>query len=254
MDQWEAIRLRVVRDGEPIKAVARDLVVAPNTVRKYVRSCDPPRRLAFQRARVLDRYRSTISELLRQTPKLTAARIGALLRQRYGPEMLISERSLREYVAECRSELVPKEAFVRAKYAPGDQAQFDFSPMRAIIGGTEVELQVFVMRLSYCGHFYARTSHRQDQPALFAGLLEAARFFGGLPRVAIFDNAKTAVRRILKGREREENSAFRSFRGALALQVEYAAPRSGNQKGGVEGYVGFVEDNFFRPMPSYESI
>ena len=254
LDQWEQIRLRCVRDGEPIKAVARDLGMAPNTVRKYVRSLEPPGKVHLHRGRRLDRYQSTIQELLRSTPRITARRIGDILRARYNPELVVCERALRQYVARCRSALTPKEAFVRAYYVPGDQAQFDFSPMRATIAGTEVILQVFVMRLSYSGHFFARASHRQDHPALFSGLLEAVQFFGGLPRTAVFDNAKTAVQRTLKSREREENSEFRAFRGALALQVEYAAPRSGNQKGGVEGYLGFVEDNFFRPMPSYSSV
>lgn len=254
LDQWEEIRLRCVRDGEPIKAVARDLGIAPNTVRKYVRSHQPPGKACLSRSRRLDRYETTIRELLRSTPRITASRIGSVLREQYDPELVISERALRLYVARCRGQLAPKEAFVRARYVPGDQAQFDFSPMRASIAGEELMLHVFVMRLSYSGHFFARASRREDQPALFSGLLESVQFFGGLPRVAIFDNAKTAVQRILKGREREENATFRAFRGALALQVEYAAPRSGNQKGGVEGYVGFVEDNFFRPMPAYESV
>lgn len=254
MELWEAIRLRVVRDKEPVKTVARDLGIAANTVRKYARTSDPPPKLTLHRARRLDRWRPTVSKILRATPKITAKRIGTILQQQYDPDLTISERSLREFVAECRRELEPKEAFVRATYAPGSQAQFDFSPMRAEIAGKIIELQLFVMRLSYSGHFFARASHRQHQPALFTGLLRAVQFFGGIPRVAIFDNAKTAVKRILKGRDREENPAFLAFRGALALEVQYAAPRAGNQKGGVEGYIGYVEDNFFRPAPAFESL
>lgn len=254
MDQWEQVRLRCVRDGEPIKTVARELGVAPNTVRKYVRSLQPPTRAKLKRARRLDRYQDVIQALLRATPRITAVRIGAVLREQYDPDLVICERALRNYIAGLRSAHRPREAFVRARYSPGDQAQFDFSPMRAVVAGVEVALHVFVIRLSYSGHFYARASYREDQPALFAGLLEGFQFFGGLPRVAVFDNAKTAVQRILKSRERDENQTFKAFRGAMALQVEYAAPRSGNQKGGVEGYVGFVEDNFFRPMPSYDTL
>ena len=254
MDQWEAIRIRVVRDNEPIKLVARDLGISKNTVRKYIRSLDPPAKVKLKRARRLDAWRATVSELLRSTPKITAKRIGTILRQQYDPELVVSERSLREFVADLRKALVPKEAFVRATYAPGYQAQFDFSPMKANIAGTVIDLHIFVMRLSYSGHFYARASYREDRPALFCGLLRALEFFGGIPRVAIFDNAKTAVQHILKGRDREENPAFLAFRGALALEVQYAAPRAGNQKGGVEGYVGYVEDNFFRPIPWFASV
>jgi len=171
MDQWEVIRLRCVRDAEPIKRVARDLGLAPNTVRKYVRTQTVPQKVTLHRVRRLDRFQVVIDEYLRETPKITATRIGALLRQRHDADLQIGERALREYVASRRERLVPKEAFVRAEYAPGDQAQFDFSPMRVMLGGIEQVVQVFAMRLSYSGSFFARASYRQDRPALFAGLL-----------------------------------------------------------------------------------
>ena len=60
--------------------------------------------------------------------------------------------------------------------------------------------------------------------------------------------------RVLRGRNREENEAFAAFRGALALHVEFAAPAKGNEKGGVEGAHGFIEDNFFRPTPSFADL
>jgi hypothetical protein len=47
---------------------------------------------------------------------------------------------------------------------------------------------------------------------------------------------------------------FRAFCADLALEVEFAAPRRGNEKGGVEGIMGYIEDNVFRPIPSFASI
>jgi hypothetical protein len=85
-------------------------------------------------------------------------------------------------------------------------------------------------------------------------IIEALKFFDGIPDIAVFDNAKTAVTHVLRGRELIENEGFLAFRGALALEVQYAAPRRGNEKGGVEGTHGFVEDNFFRPMPTFCSL
>lgn len=254
MDQWEVIRLRCVRDKEPIKRVARELGLAPNTVRKYVRTQIVPRKMTICRERRLDRFRAVIDEYLRTTPKITARRIGVLLLERHDAQLRVCERALRQYVAMRRAALTPKEAFVRAEYQPGDQAQFDFSPMRAIIAGVEQKLHVFAMRLSYSTHFFARASMHEDQPALFTGLLDGLQFFDGLPRVAVFDNAKTAVQRVLRGRNREQNAQFREFCGSLALQVEFAAPRRGNEKGGVEGLMGYIEDNFFRPVPQFESL
>jgi hypothetical protein len=126
--------------------------------------------------------------------------------------------------------------------------------MSVLLAGVVVVVQLFVVRLSYSGRFMARASMRCDQPSLFAGLLAGFSAFGGLTRTSIFDNASTAVTRVLRGRNRAENEAFSAFRGGLALHVAFAAPAKGNEKGGVEGVHGFIEDNFFRPIPSYVDL
>jgi len=254
METWETIRLRCRRDGEKIKPVARELGLAPNTVRKYLRCDGPPKRRARPRAKLLDAYATHIDELIRSTPKITAVRVGSYLRQNVDAELHVDERTLREYVAARRAVLVPREAFVRAAYAPGDQSQFDFSPMSVLLAGVLVVVQLFVVRLSYSGRFMARASMHYDQPALFEGLLAGFVAFGGLPRSSIFDNASTAVTRVLRGRNRVENEAFAAFRGGLALHVAFAAPGKGNEKGGVEGVHGYIEDNFFRPTPSFAGL
>jgi transposase len=254
MKNWETIRLRCRRDGEPIKVVARETHLSPNTVRKYLRCDEPPLRKANARPFKLGRFESQIDELLRSTPKITAVRIGTYLRANVDPDIRIDESTLRKYVARRRALIVPKEAFIRARYAPGDQAQFDFSPMTVTLAGIVVVVQLFAMRLSYSGRYFARASMRCDRPSLFAGLLAACTTFGGTPRTSIFDNATTAVKRILRGTSRTENDEFSAFRGALLLDVQFAAPAKGNEKGGVEGIHGYIEDNFFRPMPSFESL
>lgn len=253
MKNWENIRQRY-RDGEKIKPLARELGMTPRTVRKYIRQGHSPKRVDQQRQSRLDTYRTHIDELLRSTPKITAVRIGSYLRQNVDHELAVGQSALRAYVAARRCVIQPKEAFIRARYGPGDQAQFDFSPMTVLLDGVETVVQLFSMRLSYSGRTFARTSLREDRPSLFAGLLAAFEAFGGLPRYAVFDNAKTAVTRILRGRDREQNDAFAEFRGALALRVEFAAPAKGNEKGGVEGIHGFIEDNFFRPMPAFATL
>src|ERR1035441_9362595 len=103
----------------------------------------------------LERYRSHIDGLILSTPKITAARIGSYLRQNVDADLVADERTLRHYVATRRTVLVPREAFVRAAYAPGAQSQFDFSPMSVRLAGVIVVLQLFVLRLSYSGRFTA---------------------------------------------------------------------------------------------------
>jgi transposase len=253
MDTWESIRLRR-RAGEKIKQIARALELSPHTVRKFLRQDTPPKRIEAPRPSRLDRYQNHIDDLLRSTSKITAVRIGSYLRQNVDHELVIGQSALRAYVAKRKSIIRPKETFIRASYAPGDQAQFDFSAMHVVLAGVPTVVQLFVVRLSYSGRIFARASMRCDRPSLFAGLLAAFLCFQGVPRSAIFDNASTAVVRILRGRKRVENDAFAAFRGALALNVEFAAPAKGNEKGGVEGIHGFIEDNFFRPTPSFADL
>jgi len=160
MEVWESIRLRCRCDGEKIKPTARDLGIAPNTVRKYLRQDRPPKARVLQRPKQLNAYQSHIDNLIRSTPRITAIRIGSYLRQNVDPKLTIGERALRIYVANRRAVLVPKEAFIRAAYAPGDQSRFDFSPMSVYPAGVLVVVQLFVLRLSYSGRFMARASMR----------------------------------------------------------------------------------------------
>jgi transposase len=74
--------LRCGRDKEPIKLVARETGLAPNTIRKYLRRAEPPTRQPRPRARLLDPYVSHhVDELIKSTPKITAARVGSYLRE-----------------------------------------------------------------------------------------------------------------------------------------------------------------------------
>ena len=154
MDQWGSIRLRCVRVGEPIKVVARELGLSRNTVHKYVRSIVAPQPKPRRRERLLDPYQGQIDELLRSHPRITAVRIGQVLREKVNPQFRADESTLRKYVADRRKHIIPREAFVRATYQPGDQAQLDFTPVRVVVAGAEQLVQLFVMRLSYSGSIF----------------------------------------------------------------------------------------------------
>lgn len=255
LDIWETIRIRCVANKEPIKRVARELGISKNTVRKYLVSgvLPLPTKNAKRHPR-MSAFESHVDQLLRQTPKITAGRIAQIIKETIDPSFSINERSVREYVAKRRMHITPKEAYVRLIYTPGDQVQLDFKDVLAIIDGKEVELHMFVARLSYSTMCFARCYFTEDRPALFDGIVSSCVRFYGIPREGIFDNATTAVKRVLLGRNRELNTEFAALCGSLALKMNFAAPAKGNEKGGVEGIHGYIEDNFFRPMPAYQSL
>jgi transposase len=148
LDIWETIRIRCVRDKEPYKRVARELGISKNTLKKYVLSNQPPLPARpAGRMSSMARFEAHVDQLLRETPKITAARVAQVIRQTIDPTFRASERSIRQYVASRRVRLVAKEAFVRLVYLPGDQVQFDFKDVVVRIAGIETALHMFVARL-----------------------------------------------------------------------------------------------------------
>jgi transposase len=93
----------------------------------------------------------------------------------------------------------------------------------------------------------------QKQEAFFEGHIQAFRFFAAAPKRITYDNLKTAVFRILSGRNRTEQVAFVAFRSRYLFESRYCTPGQGHEKGGVESDVGFAQRNFMVPMPKVDS-
>ena len=67
----------------------------------------------------------------------------------------------------------------------------------------------------------------------------AFHYFGGVFRQVRYDNLKSAVKKILRGYQREETARFMAFRSHWGFGSEFGNPERGNEKGGVEGEVGY---------------
>jgi|HubBroStandDraft_1064217.scaffolds.fasta_scaffold34280_2 transposase len=254
MEDWQVIRKRRLVDGDGIKPLSRETKFARNTIRKYTRSSSPPKRSgAPTRTPSMAPYEGEVDALLEKEPKITSVRIGQILRESHAG-FALCERAVRTYVARRRRLLHPKEVFIRQVYVPGDQTQYDFKDVTAVVDGVESKLHLFTARLSYSTAWFGHCYRTEDRPALFDGLLRAGVEFGGVTKDGVFDNASTAVDKIHRGRRRTMNGEFAAFVGSLALNMQFAAPGKGNEKGGVEGAHGYVEDNFFRPMPVVGSL
>ena len=255
MEDWQNIRTRYRACGETIKSISRTTGHSKNTVRKYLRSDSvPQQKSVLTRSSILAPYLNEIRNLIKDTPKITASRIVAVLRERHGVPLCIKERAARKFIAKYRNELVSKEAFVRLVYAPASQMQIDFKDVVLRVNGNDIKHHLFTARLCYSGDFFAHVFRSEDTPSLLEGIVLACTYFGGSARECVFDNAKTAVKRVYSGRQRDVGSDYRAVCGSLGMQMHFAAPAKGNEKGGVESAHGFVEDNFFRPTRSGDSL
>ena len=98
--------------------------------------------------------------------------------------------------------------FVPLSFRPGEAFQFDWSEDFAVLGGERVKLQMAHMKLSHSRAFFLRAYPLQTHEMLFDAHWHGFRVFGGVPGRGIYDNMKTAVDRVGRGKERQINMRF----------------------------------------------
>lgn len=259
MDQIvECKQLRA--QGVGIRAIARQLSISRNTVRGYLRGDREPGVYSQKTRRgqpVGDKLRPRVVELLTaekeaETPRkqrLTAARIERIL---IAEGLRGSEASIRRLVREVRLEIRDplQHAYLPLEYEPGEDAQVDF--FEAVVDDTvEGRVKVFVLLVRACfsGRTYAYVAPNQTRESLLEGLMQAFEHFGGVFRTVWFDNLTPAVKRVLKGRDRELQEVFECFCAHYGFKAVFCAPGKGNEKGGVEGAVKYGRHEIFSPIP-----
>src|SRR5207249_2581224 len=99
-----------------------------------------------------------------------------------------------------------------------------------------------------------RAYYHATQQAFLEAHEFAFQFFGGVFRRLRYDNLKSAVKKILRGYQREETERLIAFRSHWGFQTEFCNPARGNEKGGVEGEVGYFRRNHLVPVPRVESL
>jgi len=101
--------------------------------------------------------------------------------------------------------------------------------------------------------FHCAYSHATQQ-ALLEGHELAFHYFGGVFRKLRYDNMTSVVKKILRGRQREETERIIAFRSHWGYQSEYCNPAKGNEKGGVEGELGWYRRNCLVPVPEAKDL
>jgi len=253
VSQWAEIRHMYVVQGVTKKEIARRLGVDVKTVRRAVASDEAPlARRSPRRGRRLDPFAEEVAGWLRDEPRLTAKRIGQLLRPRI--EFRLSARTLREFVADIRAEIRRPEAFVHRTHRAGHTMELDFGESWAVVAGHKRKVKFLVATLPGSNAYFAKAYPVERLECLLDALVLAFVYFGGLTARIVLDNTSLAVREVLKGPHRIEHKLFEAFRGALAVAADFCAPRKGNEKGSVERGVEYVRGLCFRPLLEVESF
>jgi transposase len=178
----------------------------------------------------------------------TAKRIFDRLKQEYG--FPGGYTIVKDYVhgRKVRS----REMFVPLTHAPGE-AQADFGEALAVIGGTQRKAHYFAMDLPQSDDCFVAAFPAETTEAFLEGHVRAFAHFGGVPTRILYDNTKIAVARILGGQERQRTRAFSELASHYLFASKFGRPARGNDKGKVEGLVGYARRNFMVPVPRFGS-
>lgn len=101
---------------------------------------------------------------------------------------------------------------------------------------------------------FVRAYTHERQEAFLDGFVHAFEFFGGVPTEGLLDNLKSAVQKILQGRDRLEQEAIIGLQAHYLFKAEFCNPASGNEKGRIEGTVGYIRRNALVPHPQVQSL
>lgn len=259
VEDYEQIRRAFFVEGLSIRAIHRKLRVDRETIRKAIVEPVPkPYQLNQPRAApVLGAYKERIKALLEESEKLprkqryTARTIYKIIREE-GYQGC--EGSVHNYVCQQCKERKRKEAYLPLEFDAGQDTQVDWGEATVRMAGETVKVQFFSMRLNYSKTRFVMAFPFQKQEAWFEGHIQGFHFFGGVPRRITYDNLKTAVYRVLEGKKRQEQQAFKAFRSYYLCESHYCTPAQAHEKGGVENDIGYAQRNFFSPIPEVDSF
>lgn len=258
VDEYELIRRKHFVDGMSQRAIARELGYARNTVAKAITNPIPPGyQLSEPRPKpVIDPVKHIIEAWLeedkRQRPKQrhTGQRIYERLRDEH--DFTGSAAAVRRYIQAARQRA--QEVFMPLAFEPGEEAQVDWHEGWVEENGIERQAQFFCMRLCYSKASFVWPYERANLESFLDGHVRAFEHFGGVPRRLAYDNLKSAVIQVGRGRDRRLNKRFRELRSWYLFDTRFCNVARGNEKGNVENLVKRSERTYLTPMPAVGAL
>lgn len=253
---YARVRRAVQVEGMSIRKASREFGIARKTIRKMLAFSVPP---GYQRSKPVEKpmlgpWLGVVDQILAEDqscPKKqqhTAKRIWERLKQEHGFEG--GYTIVKDYVREAQ--LRHKEVFIPLSH-PAGEAQADFGEALVKVGGVEQKAHFLCMDMPQSDDCFVIAFPAESTESFCEGHNHAFAYFGGVPRRILYDNTKIAVKEILGGEERKPTQSFSELQSHYLFDAKFGRPGKGNDKGNVEGLVGYARRNFMVPVPQVSS-
>ena len=229
VELYARVRYAVQVQGLSERAAARRFGIDPRTVAKMMRFSVPPG------------YRRTQPPVKPKLGAFIAVIDGILADDKGRPK---------------KQQHTAKRIFERLRDEHGFTGgiTIDFGEALGIIGGVERKIHFFAFDLPHSDACFVSAYPAETKEAFCDGHVRAFSFFGGVPRSILYDNTKIAVARILGDGKRQRTQVFSELQSHHLFQDRFGRPGKGNDKGKVEGLVGYTRRNFLVPIPVFDSF
>jgi transposase len=236
------IRRMHIRDHIPVRQIAKQTGLSRNTIRSWLRQTavsEPVFKKVAKRS-VLDPWTDQLRQWLQadshraKRERRTATALHQALQAQGYPGSYTRVCAFIKRWREDASDHPKRTAYVPLTFALGEAFQFDWSTEYATIGGIRRRLDLAHTKLCASRAFWLTAYYTQSHEMLFDAHTQAFEAFGGVPKRGIYDNMKTAVDKVRRGKERDINPRFYALCSHYLFDPEFCNPASGWEKGRVE--------------------
>jgi transposase len=257
VDLYLEVRRAHFDEGRSKRSIARDFGLARGTVDKMCAYSVPPgyRRSREVRRPKLDGFTDKIDQWLLEDlerPKKqrhTAKRLFERLRDEEG--FCGGYTTVKDYVRSQRQKA--REMFIPLAHPPG-HGQADFGEAVVVLDGVKRKVHFFAFDLPHSDACYIRAYHSATSEAWMDGHVHAFAFFGAVPLSVVYDNDSCLVAKIEADGRRRRTQMFTEMLSHYLFDDRYGRPGKGNDKGNVEGLVGWARRNMMVPLPEFPDL
>lgn len=236
--------MHTIRDmsnqGQSIHAIAAELGIAHNTVRKYLRGT-PEAAPRPRRASKLDPFKDQVRRWIQQDRLLNCQ---TMLERLHALGYTGSYSTLKAFVQPLRPPRPGQRPVRRYETRPGEQLQIDWGEFVYEQDGQFRKLYGFTAVLSYSRMRFVCFTKRCDTPSLIRSLMLACEYLDGLPQAILTDRMKSVLL-TMDGPTPQWNPQFSDFLAAIGVTPRVCRAYTPQTKGKVERSIGVIKQSFW---------